>query len=98
MVKNQLKLTEPTALLRLAGFCEAYLIALPLKGFTEDFHSSSGKAAVSLSKPPQGPVGLSKIYFGSYISVDTFFIWASPIEIFHNLNKINKIIIRLRPR
>ena len=35
--------------------------------------------------------------FGSYISVDTFFIWASPIEIFHNLNKIIKIIIKLRP-
>ena len=35
--------------------------------------------------------------FGSYISVDTFFIWASPIEIFHNLNKIIKIIIWLRP-
>ena len=34
---------------------------------------------------------------GSYISVDTFFIWAAPIEIFHNLNKIIKIIIRLRP-
>ena len=76
MVKNQLKLTEPTALLRLTGFCEAYLIALPLKGFTEDLHSSSGKAAVSLSKPPQGPVGLSKIYFSLFHSIfhSSFFI------------------------
>ena len=30
---------------------------------------------------------------GSYISFDTFFIWAPPIEIFYNLNKIIKIII-----
>ena len=34
---------------------------------------------------------------GNYIIVDTIFIWAAPIEIFHNLNKIIKIIMKLRP-
>ena len=34
---------------------------------------------------------------GNYISIDTIFIWAAPIEIFQNLNKIIKIIIKLRP-
>ena len=38
-----------------------------------------------------------EFFYGNYISVDTFFIWASPIEIFQNPNKIIKIIIKLRP-
>ena len=36
-------------------------------------------------------------FLGNYISADTIFIWAVPIEIFQNLNKIIKNIIRLRP-
>ena len=40
-----------------------YSIALPLKGFTEDLHSSSGKAAVSLSKPRRGLLALVKFIF-----------------------------------
>ena len=74
MVKNQLKLTEPTALLRLTGFCEAYSIALPLKGFTEDLHSSSGKAAVSLSKPRRGLLALVKFILGVIYLLTLFYM------------------------
>ena len=79
----------------LTGFCEAYSIALPLKGFTEDLHSSSGKAAVSLSKPRRGLLALVKFIFHCFI---LFFILHSSFFILFFILHFSFFILNLSAR